>query len=249
MSRPEYGKEWSDMTRTQVQNNPFLRQFPGLVKIFKALPQRLVLKLNPAVAGFFDWQNKLTRQVMRVLELEKLGDKEVSVIYELAHSDLPPREREVERLKDESSLLVGAGSETTAQSLTRTAFRILDNPTVLKKLRKELEEAIPDPRVIPPLVQLQQLPYLNATIEEGFRLAFPVLSRSPRIFQDHALRYRDHVIPPGAAVSQSTYIVQSDATIFPDPFVYKPERWLNDRALQKYQVAFSKGRRSCLGMK
>src|SRR5580698_3754271 len=114
ISRPDYGREWSDMTRDQIQNNPFLRQFPGFLKVLMALPQWLVLKLNPAMVGFIDYQNRLLQQVKRALEIEKHGDKEVSVIYELAHSDLPPAEKKVNRLKDESSLLVGAGSETTA---------------------------------------------------------------------------------------------------------------------------------------
>jgi cytochrome P450 len=37
--------------------------------------------------------------------------------------------------------------------------------------------------------------------------------------------------------------------IFPDPFTFKPERWLNNKELQKYQVTFGKGRRGCLGKK
>ena len=232
-----------------MQSNPFLRQFKGFLKLMMVTPGWLVLKINPAMLQQFNWQNKVLTQVKQVLELEKLGDKEVSVIYDLAHSDLPPTERSAQRLQDESLLLSGAGSETTAQCLTRTAFRVLDNPTVLKRLLHELKEAVPDPKVIPALSELKKLPYLNAVIEEGFRLAFPVLSRSPRVFQDHTLQYGQHVIPPGAAVSQSPYMVQSNPEIFPEPFVYKPERWLDNKALQRYQVAFSKGRRSCLGMK
>jgi cytochrome P450 len=44
-------------------------------------------------------------------------------------------------------------------------------------------------------------------------------------------------------------MVLADPSIFPEPFEFKPERWLNNRGLQKYQVAFSKGRRACLGIK
>ena len=37
--------------------------------------------------------------------------------------------------------------------------------------------------------------------------------------------------------------------IFPDPWVYKPARWLGDDAktLRKYMVTFGRGSRSCLG--
>lgn len=39
--------------------------------------------------------------------------------------------------------------------------------------------------------------------------------------------------------------------IFPEPAVFDPERWLqeNSHDLDKYLVAFSKGPRSCLGIK
>lgn len=36
-------------------------------------------------------------------------------------------------------------------------------------------------------------------------------------------------------------------TVFPDPHAFRPERWLEDPGLEKYQVAFSRGTRSCLG--
>lgn len=249
MSKPEYGAEWSILTRKTIRMNPFFRQFPAFVRLMKLLPEKLVMMLDPDTMGFVNWDRKLFKQVQRTLGLEELDEKEVSVIWDLAHSDLPPDDKKPMRLKDESSLLLGAGSETTAQTLTRTAFRILDDPKVLQRLRKELDEAIPDPKEIPPLLRLQNLPYLSAVIEEGVRLALPVMSRSPRIFQTHVLQYGDHVIPPGSAVSQTPFFVQTDPGIFPDPWQFKPERWLDNKGLHKYQVSFSKGRRACLGIK
>jgi cytochrome P450 len=46
-------------------------------------------------------------------------------------------------------------------------------------------------------------------------------------------------------------ILHRNPDIFPDPYVFKPERWLQKDAaeLEKYLVSFSKGPRSCLGIK
>lgn len=46
-------------------------------------------------------------------------------------------------------------------------------------------------------------------------------------------------------------IVHRNPDIFPEPFVFSPERWLQEDSheLEKYLVAFSKGPRSCLGIK
>ncbi len=47
-------------------------------------------------------------------------------------------------------------------------------------------------------------------------------------------------------MSMSHPLLLRDPLIFPDPKTFRPERWLeNDRALEKYQVAFSKGSRGC----
>lgn len=43
--------------------------------------------------------------------------------------------------------------------------------------------------------------------------------------------------------------MHNDPTIFPDPHQFLPERWLDNKELDKYLVAFSRGPRMCLGIK
>jgi cytochrome P450 len=54
-------------------------------------------------------------------------------------------------------------------------------------------------------------------------------------------------------VSESGYFILMNATIFPEPSKFRPERWLKDskynRSLEKYLVNFGKGTRQCVGMK
>jgi cytochrome P450 len=57
-------------------------------------------------------------------------------------------------------LIVGAGAETTAASLGVITFHLLDNPEILKRLREELEVALPDSDKPVKLKELEQLPYL-----------------------------------------------------------------------------------------
>lgn len=51
----------------------------------------------------------------------------------------------------------------------------------------------------------------------------------------------------------SNLFVHLDAEVFPEPYAFKPERWLETysgtESLDHWLVAFSKGPRSCLGMK
>ncbi len=99
---------------------------------------------------------------------------------DLLDSNLPPQELTAIRLQHEAITVVGAGLETTKWTLTVAFYYILADPTIHKRLREELETAIPDPSVIPSWSQLQRLPYLSACVEEGtFTLLKPAHLRLP----------------------------------------------------------------------
>jgi cytochrome P450 len=92
--------------------------------------------------------------------------------------------------------------ETTAQTLTKTFYHIIENPKVLSRLHVELKQAIPNAMQMPSLATLQNLPYLNAVVDEGIRISFPVPARSPRIFEDRVLHYEGWTIKPGVSLPQ-----------------------------------------------
>lgn len=173
-----------------------------------------------------------------------------TIFHELLESDLPPQEKSVDRLADEAQLMIGAGLETTAWALTVTSFHLINNPVILKKLRAELEAAIPKPTSELDSLSLEQLPYLSACIREGIRLSYGVSARNPRISPDKLTKYKDWVIPAGTPVSMTTVDIHHDEHIFPNSRSFIPERWLDNPKtakgdnLNRYFVAFGKGARS-----
>jgi cytochrome P450 len=84
-------------------------------------------------------------------------------------------------------------------------------------------------------------------IHEGLRTAHAVSSRHPRIAHS-PLTYGPYTIPPGTPVAQSLYLLHTDPTIFPDPFAFRPERWIENPKLTKNLFAFSRGSQNCVGM-
>ena len=75
-----------------------------------------------------------------------------------------------------------------------------------------------------------------------------------RIVPDGGAHISGAHIPGGTIVAQSNVFVHWNAGIFPEPHVFRPERWLEGRArggesLDNWLVAFSKGPRSCIGIK
>lgn len=99
--------------------------------------------------------------------MPKPEDAPDTIFNELMKSNLPPDELTVDRLESEAMSIIGAGIETTKESLAISVFHIIANPAIHKRLRKELEEAIPDPAVLPELKDIEVLPYLGACVEEG----------------------------------------------------------------------------------
>lgn len=60
-----------------------------------------------------------------------------------------------------------AGTDTTSTSITYLFWELSRRPDIMKRLQAELDEAITDPKVLPDITVLQELPYLSAFIKEG----------------------------------------------------------------------------------
>lgn len=101
----------------------------------------------------------------------------------------------------EAQIVVSAGTETTAWCLSVMSFHLLSNPAILRRLRKELKEAIPDPDTPVPVEKIEQLPYLTACIQEGLRLSYGLSTRLPRVSPVDVMVFNDGKrnwhIPPG----------------------------------------------------
>lgn len=132
------------------------------------------------------------------------------------------------------------------------SYHLIDNPDILKKLRIELQTAMPTIDSDVTWSQLEQLPYLTAVLNEGLRITSSVMTRLPRIAPDEALQYHSWSIPAGTPVSMSYYFIHYDPNIYPEPHKFDPDRWIRaqeqGQRLDKYLVPFSKGSRNCLGL-
>lgn len=179
-----------------------------------------------------------------------------SIFRELLDSDIPAEEKSVTRLVDEGITLLGAGSITSARAMSTIVYHVLANPKILQTVQKELREAIPigsDISTQALLVQLEHLPYFEATITEGLRIANSIARRVVRVAPDRSLKFQNWVIPPGTAVSMTSDLMHTDPIIFPAPREFRPERWLQSDTgstvpLKKYLMPFGKGSRICLGI-
>lgn len=176
-----------------------------------------------------------------------------------------PEEKTLPRMMAETQAILGAGTETTGNTLSNFVYNVLSNKSILHKLTTELEGA---PSTISndllDYKTLEKLPYLQACIKEALRLGMGVVGRLPRINQTEPMTYttktsnpessKTYTFPPGTVLSMSVIDMHLNSDIFPDPRRFRPERWLDYsspahlRQMEKCFVPFGKGMRACLGI-
>lgn len=173
----------------------------------------------------------------------------------IVNSDaIPESDKTTDRITQEARTLVGAGSETTGNTLETIAFHVLANPNKLRRLKEELAHAVKGSKGKDPLTRyntLQRLPYLKAVIKEGLRIACSVAGRLARVNHRQAYTYGSYVLPAGTVISTRIRSNHTFEAVYPEPLPFKPERWLVEgeelRRLEKYFVPFGRGGRSCVG--
>ena len=170
----------------------------------------------------------------------------------LSSVNLDNADKTPDRLDDEIITVVGVAIETTAQTLRALVYWLYSSPELLQNLRHELATQI-DPADPWNNRSFERMPYLNAVILETLRLNPGIVTRGARIAPDRELVYKDWVIPAGTPVGMTIWLLHHDEQLYPDPFKFKPSRWLDPetgRLVQSNTVfaPFSKGTRSCVGM-
>ncbi|OKL59413.1 hypothetical protein UA08_05083 [Talaromyces atroroseus] len=248
LAEPDFKLEWKETVVGGSASGAVIRQLPWAFGIMKLLPLWLLSKIAREASLLLQWQQMVRQQVDAIIDKNRTGHKSNGTIFQaLLDSDLSPEEKNADRLQDEAQTLVGAGSETTAKVLSIVTFYLLRNKEMLERLRQELSTVGLDSDKSP-LSQIEQLPYLNAVINEGLRLMHGVTTRLPRVARE-VIEYKGWAIPPSTPVSQCNYFVHMDPTIFPDPWEFKPDRWIeakeNNLRLDRYLVSFGKGSRQC----
>ena len=166
---------------------------------------------------------------------------------------------DLDELYGECELLTIAGSDTTAIVTAAMTFYLAHNPRIQEKLAKEILSTFPSAADIKGSVELHNCKYMRAFIYETLRMAPPVPAEPARTVRAGGTTVEGQFFPPGTLLSTSPYCLSYNSSIYPDPFTFRPERWLTidddpegssaeEVALaESGHCAFSTGSRGCVG--
>jgi cytochrome P450 len=135
-------------------------------------------------------------------------------------------------LRDQLVTLLLAGHETTATGLAWTFDLLLRHPAALARLTAEIDAGEDDA-------------YLRAVVCESLRLR-PVVPLAGRRLAGELVA-GELRLPAGADVTPAIWLTHTRADLYPEPFAFRPERFLDAAPSGYGWIPFGGGIRRCLG--
>jgi cytochrome P450 len=158
-------------------------------------------------------------------------DDVLAMLLAARHEDGSPMSKQ--EVRDELMTLLVAGHETTASELAWAFERLAQSPRVLERLHSEIDSANGDD-------------YLTATIQEVLRRR-PVLPQAEPRLVKKPIEIGGWQYEPGVVLGANVWLVHHDPDVYPDPFAFRPERFLEEPPGTYTFIPFGGGRRRCLG--
>ncbi|MDX6666149.1 MAG: cytochrome family [Solirubrobacteraceae bacterium] len=152
-------------------------------------------------------------------------DDVLSMLVQARHEDGTPMSDQ--ELRDELLTLLVAGHETTASGLAWAIERLVREPEMLDRLQSGDDD------------------YLDAVVTETLRRrpVVPLVLR--KLTEPWELNGR--LLPAGVAVSPNIHLVHHNPDVYPDPFAFRPERFLGVKPGTYEWIPFGGGTRRCIG--
>jgi cytochrome P450 len=151
-----------------------------------------------------------------------------------------------QQLHDECVTVILAGHETTANALSFAVHLIAHHPQVQQKLHDEAAEVLGSRA--PTASDFARLPYAYAVFAETMRLFPPVWVTARTCIEEYEVA--GFHIPAGATLMAPQYAVHRDPRFWPEPTMFKPERFLpeaRDPNRPRYAFfPFAGGSRQCI---
>ncbi|KAG8170257.1 hypothetical protein KVR01_001002 [Diaporthe batatas] len=156
----------------------------------------------------------------------------------------------VEGIEEHAALLILAGSETTATTMSAATYFLTTHPNVLARAVAEVRQSYVDDKEIS-LTQDVQTPFVEAVLNETLRLFPAAPVPVPRVINKDGEIIDGRYIPPGTLAENPLWAIHRHPNLFHRPNEFIPERWLGDERFKNDRLdavmPFGNGPRVCIG--
>ncbi len=186
--------------------------------------------------GFLTTRDAVDRLLFEQIEERRGEDSDrddvLAMLLAARHEDGSPMTDQ--ELRDELMTLLVAGHETTASALAWAFERLSREPSVLARLTGEVRDT-------------GEEDYLLATIQETLRRRPVLPNTAPRMVKQ-PVNVGGWDYPVGIALVANAYLLHHDPDVYPDPYAFRPERFVGEKPGTYTWIPFGGGRRRCIGM-
>jgi hypothetical protein len=222
-----------------LDEGPRLDRLRGLltsILSFGDNPLSLLPALQPLLSGrgalgrFERDKAEVDRELFDLMaeRRREAGDRDdvLAMLLAATHEDGSPMADE--EIRDELLTALVAGHETTASSLAFAFEQLARAPEVVARLAEGEDD------------------YLEATVNEVLRRRPVLPNPEPRLVKQ-TTTIGGWEYPAGVVLIASAYLIHHDPDIYPEPYAFRPERFLGVKPGTYTWIPFGGGRRRCLG--
>jgi cytochrome P450 len=159
---PGFGNDMLDGSNSLFPWIHVIRFTPILVTILQCVPVQFLQRLGLALGSFIKIKSLVRQLAVETLQKKKKIPEECqrTIFDALAGAHVPYEEKGLDRLETESLTIFGAGTETTARTLSVAFLHLSNNASSMLRLREEIQQVMPLPSSPASWIQLEMLPYL-----------------------------------------------------------------------------------------
>nr|AJW31700.1 tri11 protein [Trichoderma brevicompactum] len=235
---------WIQLIFTSIKNLVFL----GTIKHFRILPKLMAKIFMPRdLANKYAENQQLS--AMKVRKRLDTGSNRPDFITSMT-AKRNGTSLTFEELTSNATILIVAGSETTATALSAAAYFLGLNPEAQAKLAHEVRSTFKHADDIT-ITSVQHLTYMLAVLDEVMRLYPPVVAGLPRLTAEGGAVIAGQYVPENTFVEVWQWPLFHNPNYWEQPEDFIPERWLGDPKFANDRrdafQPFSTGPRNCVG--
>ena len=197
------------------------------------------------------WQDIIYHQALTRLQRHQRGERLDDFFHALLYDKAgDPYNLEWGEIVGEVGAIIDAGADTTAIALTQVLDLLIRHPQHLATLREEVAAVLDADDVVAAYDSVKNLPFLRACLDEAMRFLPPTSAGLPRRTPPEGAEIAGEWIAGNTSVSMPIYTAHHDASVFPEPGVYNPRRWMDPSERKRMEssfIPFSTGGRGCIG--
>ncbi|XP_016362228.1 cytochrome P450 4T8 [Sinocyclocheilus anshuiensis] len=153
-----------------------------------------------------------------------------------------------EDIRAEVDTFMFEGHDTTASGISWIFYNLACNPEHQEKCREEILQVL-DGKDTVDWEDLNKIPYTTMCIKESLRLCPPVPGISRKLTKPLTF-FDGRTAPEGCTIGVSIYGIHMNASVWENPYVFDPLRFLPENVAERSPhafVPFSAGPRNCIG--